>query len=197
LGPHCWIDPKGKKHYKLSTLIIKEMIKYVDGDNTLRTLRTHDDVPEYIREMIYAEDRHKLDRKRKATTPPPAGLTPVSIHNHLSEHSRILGPAEAKDSDPTPANRMLQFSIYGLRDVSVRRYVCWQQTRVEDERLKAEFQKMGQEILKRNYDLETIFEERDLGFLKEKVEPGTIIRFIRDIPTWAGLQNQDESLVSM
>ena len=173
------------------------MIQYVDDDDPLHILRAHSDVPDHIRKMIYAEDRHRLDRKRKATSPALAELTPISIHNHFSEHLRGFGPAEVRSSDPTPTRKTLPFSITGLRDVSVRRYVCWQQTRVENERLKGEFEKMGQEMLKRNYDLETIFVESDLGFLKEKVEPGTIIRFILDIPTWAGLQTPDESSVSV
>lgn len=52
LGPHCWIDYAGKKHYKLRTHHLESLIKHVQqgGD-----LETHDDVPEEIREQLYAE----------------------------------------------------------------------------------------------------------------------------------------------
>jgi hypothetical protein len=84
---------------------------------------------------------------------------------------------------------MRLLSISGLRDVLVWRYVDWQQTQVEDKRLKAQFQKLGEEVLDRGCDLETVYEEKTFKFLKGIVDPGTIIRFSRDIPTWAGLQN--------
>ena len=46
LGPHCWIDPVRKKHYKLSTHHLRELIRYVEqhGD-----LQTYDDVPLNLR----------------------------------------------------------------------------------------------------------------------------------------------------
>lgn len=53
LGPHCWRDSVGKKHYKLRTYHLKSLIKHVEQG---ATLRTHDDVSDNIREQLYAEE---------------------------------------------------------------------------------------------------------------------------------------------
>ncbi|KAF4625132.1 hypothetical protein G7Y89_g13039 [Cudoniella acicularis] len=54
LGPHCWRDPVGKKHYKLKSHHLRSLIMHVqDG----LTLKTHDDIPEEIREQLYAEEQ--------------------------------------------------------------------------------------------------------------------------------------------
>jgi hypothetical protein len=51
-GPHCWRDRIRKKYYKLNTHYLKSLIMYVqDG----YTLKTHDGVPENIREELYAD----------------------------------------------------------------------------------------------------------------------------------------------
>lgn len=42
LGPHCWRDPIGKRHYKLRTHHLKAFIRHVEQGYTLQT---HDDVP--------------------------------------------------------------------------------------------------------------------------------------------------------
>lgn len=43
LGPHCWVDPDGKKHYMLKTHDLKALIKHVE---TGGILDAHDDVPQ-------------------------------------------------------------------------------------------------------------------------------------------------------
>jgi hypothetical protein len=53
LGPHCWRDPVGKKHYKQNMHHLKSLIRHVQEGHMLQT---HDDVPEDIREQLYAEE---------------------------------------------------------------------------------------------------------------------------------------------
>jgi hypothetical protein len=48
-GPHCWVNPIGKKHYPLNTRHLKSLIMYVQEGHTLET---HDDVPENVREEL-------------------------------------------------------------------------------------------------------------------------------------------------
>jgi hypothetical protein len=59
LGPHCWCDPFGKKHYKLGTHHLKALINLVEHGHVLKS---HDDVPEDIREQLFAEERQRLER---------------------------------------------------------------------------------------------------------------------------------------
>ena len=65
LGPHCWRDPFGKKHYKLGTHHLKALINFVEQGHVLRS---HDDVPEDIREQLFAEERQRLERQPKVTS---------------------------------------------------------------------------------------------------------------------------------
>ena len=59
LGPHCWIDPNGKKHHVLRTHYLKELIKFVDNGGTLAS---HDDVPQGVRNQLYAESQQSKER---------------------------------------------------------------------------------------------------------------------------------------
>jgi hypothetical protein len=57
-GPHCWRDPFGKKHYKLQTHHLRALIQLVEEGHVLHT---HNDVPEDIREQLYAEEDQRRD----------------------------------------------------------------------------------------------------------------------------------------
>jgi hypothetical protein len=59
LGPHCWVDPVGKKHYKLNSHHLKSLIMYVQDGHSLET---HDDVPNNVRNELYAEEQQSLKR---------------------------------------------------------------------------------------------------------------------------------------
>jgi hypothetical protein len=60
LGSYCWINPEGKKLYKLKTHHFRDLIKHVEKG---RTLQTHDDVPNDIRQQLYNEEQQRRDRK--------------------------------------------------------------------------------------------------------------------------------------
>jgi hypothetical protein len=53
LGPHCWRDPFGKKHYRLRTHHLKALVDLVEQGNVLRS---YDDVLEYVREQLIAKE---------------------------------------------------------------------------------------------------------------------------------------------
>jgi hypothetical protein len=65
LGPHCWRDPAGKKHYKLRTHQLKSLIRHVQQGGQLRS---HDDVPEDIREQVQC-------LAKSASLPSPLGFS--------------------------------------------------------------------------------------------------------------------------
>jgi hypothetical protein len=86
-GPHCWRDPLGKKHYKLQTHHLKALIQLVEEGHVLHT---HDDVPEDIREQLYAEEDQRRDRQaagRSGGSMSRASLPPITITNVLPPHS--------------------------------------------------------------------------------------------------------------
>lgn len=130
----CWEDPQDKKHYKLRALYLERLIDYVDGGGCLDT---HDDVPNDIRRDLVLEiQKGRKSRKTDVTNGPlypstiinvlPAqkGSTPIvssCLHNALSdEHVIIPGP----------------------REVAVREYCEWLESRATDEAYKTDFRKI-------------------------------------------------------
>ena len=76
LGPHCWRDPFGKKHYKVRTHHLKALVELVHRG---LALKSHDDVPEDIRELLYAEEHQRQERHSTTTSAP--SLPPINITN--------------------------------------------------------------------------------------------------------------------
>jgi hypothetical protein len=111
LGPYCWIDPDGKKHYKLFRPHLENLVEYVEQGHMLQS---HDDVPQDIREQLYAEAQQSLERRQKATSTSTANFPPINITNVLPAHScqTPMGaspagtPALDMPSISTPINRL-------------------------------------------------------------------------------------------
>lgn len=96
LGPHCWRDPHGNKHYKLRTHQLKALIRHVAQGGQLRS---HDDVPEDVRQQVYAEEQQRLERHRSASHSAPTGHAPIHITNVLPGPSHITsGQPKCKPS---------------------------------------------------------------------------------------------------
>ena len=161
LGPHCWRDPIGKKHYKLKTHHLKSLIRYVEQGYELQT---HEDVPEDIREQLYGEEQQSLERRQKSNSTAAGNLPPINITNVLPPQAYqpplAASPARSPPSDLTstsiPVSRL---DIPGPRDIAVRDYSHWQQSKVDDEMLKVEFQKACDATLADGLDLEQVHED--------------------------------------
>jgi hypothetical protein len=80
LGPYCWRDPVGKKHYKMMTHQLKGLVRHVGQGGQLQN---HDDVPEDIRQQLYAEEQHQLERHRKSSKTTVQNIPPITITNVL------------------------------------------------------------------------------------------------------------------
>jgi hypothetical protein len=81
-----------------------------------------------------------------------SGFPPINITNVLPSQSPNT-PLPASQSE-TPAPLPKHLDIPGLRDIAVHRYSDWQQSKVGDETLKAEFRKASEVILAEGLDLE-------------------------------------------
>ena len=53
LGLHCWRDPSGKRHYKLRTYHLKALVGLMQQGHFLKS---QNNVPEDIREQLFAEE---------------------------------------------------------------------------------------------------------------------------------------------
>ena len=174
LGPYCWRDNEGKRHYKLLTHHLTSLVKHIEQGHPIQC----HDVPNYIRNQLYAEEQQKTERKRKRDSSPTKGVTPIQVVlptqlPHMLEEGRTSTPRSP-------------VTIVGLRDQAVWEYCEWQCSNVGDDDLKLEFQKARDLTLAEGLDLEQLYEEHEHQFLVEKgVKRGIARRFVRDIKTWA------------
>jgi hypothetical protein len=183
LGPHCWRDPAGKKHYKLRTHQLKSLIRHVQQGGQLRS---HDDVPEDIRQQVYAEAQQQLERQRKGTSSTTSSHPPIHITN-------VLPGPPGLPPDQAVAPSMPRLDIHGFLDVAVEEYSDWQQSRVRREDQKNEIQKLCNIALDHGLDLQQLYDDQDPGFFtKEGVKVGIARRFIRDIQYWVQQQTGDD-----
>ncbi len=123
LGPHCWRDPDGKKHYKLKTHYLKSLIRHVEQGNELNT---HNNVPESIRQQLYAEEQQWVERRQKQTRASTANFPPINITNVLPPQSfqTSTGTSQAVTNadPPSIATKVTRLEVPGLRDVAVKTY---------------------------------------------------------------------------
>jgi hypothetical protein len=135
LGPHCWRDPFGKKHYKLRTHHLKALVELIQQGYTLMG---HDDVPKDIREQLYAEEQQWRECQSTRIGVPTPSLLPINITNFL--------PTQPMSLTCPPSLKTLQ------------------QSNIVDDALKEEFQKACDATLDDELDLEQVCEDQDPGF---------------------------------
>ena len=70
---------------------MKALVKYVEQEGALET---HDDVPNTIRDQLYAKERQQIEKRQKAPNPPPTGsmLQSTSMSARLNRLSRQIIP---------------------------------------------------------------------------------------------------------
>ncbi|KAF2993761.1 hypothetical protein E8E13_001709 [Curvularia kusanoi] len=192
LGPHCWRDPFGKWHYKLRTHHLEALVDLVQQGHTLKS---HDDVPEDIREQLYAEEHQRQEQHTAATSAPTPSLPPISITNVMPSQPQPFTMTKVLDSSGNAMatdqrSRSLKIDIPGPRDAAVIAYCEWQQSNVVDEALKDEFRKACVATLEDGLDLEQVYEDQDPGFFVQSgVKRGVARRFVSDIDRWAKRYN--------
>jgi hypothetical protein len=186
-GPHCWVDPIGKKHYPLNTRHLKSLIMYVQEGHTLET---HDDVPENVREELYVEEQKSLERHQKASGTSTSSLPPINITNVLpapsGQQSHLASSAATPDPDMTSKSTLPnRLNIPGFRDDAVEEYCNWQKSQNKRPELKLEYQKACDVIIKKGSDLELIRRNPNPKFLIDAdVLEGVAEHVVGDIDYW-------------
>jgi hypothetical protein len=189
LGPHCWQDPNGKKHYRLRSHHLKRLIAFVENG---ATLQSHEDVPENFREELYREEQHRLESqqsKNNKMAGTPGSCHPINIHFNGTQP----GP-QSEGSNPMAASAMLlppndqvmdALNILGLRDEAGRNYSVWHEANVGDDKLKAQFRQTCNVASANGLDLKLIHNDQDPSFFVDKGKMVGIARqFVRDIGLW-------------
>jgi hypothetical protein len=154
-------------------------------------LETHDDVPENVREELYAEEQKSLERHQKASG--TSAATPPAIHitnvlpppSDPTSHLASLAGTPVPDM-PSRHSATDRLNIPGFRDDAVKEYCAWQQSQVKEPALKAEYQTACGVILEEDMNLELIREVPDPDFLVERgIKRGIARQVVRDIDHWA------------
>ncbi|KAM3064619.1 hypothetical protein ACMFMF_011893 [Clarireedia jacksonii] len=182
------LDGERESSGQPSTHHLKSLIRYVEQGYELQK---HEDVPEDIREQLYAEEQQWLERRQRTSSTSAASFPPINITNVLPPHT-YQTPLEASptrtlpsDLPPTSAPTT-RLEIPGPRDVAVKNYSHWQQSKVNDDILKVEFRKACDITLADGLDLEQVYEDRDPAFFIDKgIKRGIARRFVGDIDQWA------------
>jgi hypothetical protein len=178
MGPHCWPDPIGKKHYKLRTSHLARLIELVQEGHVLRT---HKDMPEEIRLKLYAEEQQEIERRQKPANA-SGNLPPINITNVLPTPPSQTPPVPDMASTSTPVRRL---DFPRPRDRAVKDYCAWQQSQVEDPEQKAPYQKACEVMLKNSMSLELIYRDPNPEFLTlGGVTIGAALHIVGDIEHW-------------
>ncbi|KAH7459908.1 hypothetical protein FOMA001_g19880 [Fusarium oxysporum f. sp. matthiolae] len=185
LGPHCWVDTVGKKHYKLKTHHLRALIEYVRLGNTLES---HDDVPPDIRDLVYAEEEQSIQRKRKrrssSTDSRPVNITNVmpTRAGHSSDDNDIRTPSGSVEGSRYAPKYL---GIPGMRDVNVNKYCIWHCSKNANTVWKMEYKKACNLTLDEGLDLEQIRLDQDAQFFIDKgVKIGIAKRWVSDVEVW-------------
>jgi hypothetical protein len=155
-------------------------------------LDTHDDVPEHVREELYAEEQKSLERNQKISGTSAAIPSTVHITNVMPQPSGAMSHLASVTGSPVPEMSSQQhtadnhLNIPGFRDDAVKEYCAWQRSQVKEPALKAAYNTACSVILEEGMDLELIREDPDPDFLvKRGVKRGIARQVVRDIDYWA------------
>ena len=181
-GQYCWLDPVGKKHHKMRTHHMKALVKYVEQGGRLDS---HDDVPDTIRDQLYAEEQQRIDKRQKPANAPTGSMYPPININNIN-----VAPTQSTQP-PNNAHEMItsgqaDLDIAGPIEEVVEEYTNWHLEKVNTENFKANIRKARDIVLENCLDLGQL-RDTTVGaefFVKEGVKIGVAYRFVSDTGKW-------------
>jgi hypothetical protein len=182
LDPHCWRDPVGKKHYRILTHQLKRLVLYKEEGNKLES---HDDVPDNVRQELYAVEQQRLERQQQPNHQASKSMPPIHITNVMPGQTSTESsdtPTASRGNGNSATGQGERIRIVGQRDIAVHEYTAWQRSQVHSEELKSQFDQAESAILKHGWDLEQIHQSRNLAVMtNEGVLEGIARRYVKDI----------------
>jgi hypothetical protein len=147
-------------------------------------LETHDDIPNSLREQLYAEDNERIAKQKGHPHAPPGSACPPINITVLPNQPSLPSVTGANDSACIPSRPPAPdaIEIPGLHNVAVEEYSTWQQSRVSREILKADIRKARDLALANRLDLQQIHGDQDPDFfIKHGISVGVARRFVSKI----------------
>jgi hypothetical protein len=190
-GPHCWVDPVDGKHYPLTRYYMRSLIKLAQEG---LPITGYDDVPQDIRNQLYAVDRQSLERRQKASshaTAPETNGPNIKITNVMPSPSPL---GSLRTTTPVPdMPQVNHLDIPGSRDANSKEYFIWQQSQYDDPHQKKEFDTAFKAMRELGLDLETICQHPRLFTIlteEKNVSFGSALHIMGDIGRWADLKRK-------
>jgi hypothetical protein len=155
----CWRDPHGGKHHKLLTVHLRQLVEHAKEGNKLDS---HHDVPDHIRQQLYAEADQRIERRQNSRTPASAmsqmqAGTPTAIPTPGAMQSSAE-PRQTGPSTVAIAPALLEsLDIPGPHEDAIRDYVTWQQGQATTEDWISQFAKAGDILLKQGFRLNLFY----------------------------------------
>jgi hypothetical protein len=193
-GQYCWQDPVGKKHYRLRTHHMRSLVRYVEKEGGV--IETHDDIPDNIREQLYSEEQHRLEKQYKASNHPATGsmFPPININVLPTQSSPLISSSSGTEATPPKITQADSIDIPGLLEEAVEEYTSWYLSRVNTDNFRENIKKARDVTLENTLDLRQIRDEINPDFfVKQGVKIGVARRFVSDISLWLKhcAQNKD------
>jgi hypothetical protein len=76
LGPYCWRNNVGKKHYKRKIHHLRSLIRHAEQGGRLHT---YEDIPSEIRKQLYTKEQQDGERQRKYKATSQSSYPPINI----------------------------------------------------------------------------------------------------------------------
>ncbi|KAF7174073.1 hypothetical protein CNMCM6106_008192 [Aspergillus hiratsukae] len=151
------------------------LVKYVQQGGIIET---HDDIPDNVREQLYAEERQRLSKQNKSTNGSAGSMPPQININVLPAQSSQPSISSSWGTEAKPSTVQSELvDIPGLLDQAVEEYADWHLSRVSAEGFKANIKKARDISLDNCLDLKQICAENPDFFVKQGVKIGAARRF--------------------
>ncbi|KAK6441244.1 hypothetical protein LTR95_002525, partial [Oleoguttula sp. CCFEE 5521] len=182
---YCWRDPHGGKHHRLLTIHLKQLVTHMAEG---KKFESHQDVPNAIRQHLYAEanqriERHQTTRRSPSTIPYTQARTSTPAPTPgAMQCSPGQVPLSVVAAAPSTLERL---KIPGSYEDAIHDYVKWQQDQAKTEDWIAQIAKAGDILLKGCYKLDLFYRKQLINLLTaEGVLDGIALTFHEDIPNW-------------
>lgn len=183
----CWRDPHGGRHYKLLTVHLRQLVEHVKGGNKLDS---HHDVPDQVRQQLYAEadqrnQRLSMSRQTPSVTPQMQAATPAALVRPGAMQS-LPEPGQADSPAAALAPAVLEsLDIPGLHKDAIRDYVTWLQGQATSNEWISQYAKAGDILLKQGFKLNLFYQRQLIDLLTDEgILRGIAWSFHNDIPKW-------------
>lgn len=182
LGLYCWLDLRGKKHYRLRTQTLRYLVTYVEKCGFLET---HKDVPDAIWDELYMEDQQRYEKEKCKGGYIIGGeilYWPININAYLSHFAGLVITAPTVD---LAGLKGALLKIPGFKDVAVREYSEWLVSNVSNDSLKSGFRQVCDITLSDGFELEHIYSYQNPDFFVGKgIKPGIAWSFVDNFREW-------------